>query len=82
MTMARMSLILCATLDGKYLDTFGRGQYQGVTRDHYVEIDLGDDAPVSGPLYLNCPRLDASDRFFGQCCDRAGPSRRRQGIES
>jgi cytochrome c-type biogenesis protein CcmH/NrfG len=40
------------TLDGRYLDTFGRGQYQGITRDHYVEIDLGDDAPVSGPLYL------------------------------
>lgn len=39
-------------LDGKYLDTFGRGQYQGVTRDHYVEVDLGDDAPASGPLYL------------------------------
>lgn len=39
-------------LDNKYLDTFGRGQYQGVTRDHYVEIDLGDDAPTSGPLYL------------------------------
>ncbi len=40
------------TLDGKYLDTFGRGQYQGVTRDHYVEVDLGDDAPASGPLFL------------------------------
>lgn len=40
------------TLDGKYLDTFGRGQYQGVTRDHYVEVDLGDDAPKTGPLYL------------------------------
>ncbi|MGC2620289.1 MAG: hypothetical protein WA414_14690, partial [Acidobacteriaceae bacterium] len=40
------------SLDGKYLDTFGRGQYQGITRDHYVEIDLGDDVPVSGPLYL------------------------------
>jgi hypothetical protein len=40
------------TLDEKYLDTFGRGSYQGVTRDHYVEIDLGEDAPVSGPLYL------------------------------
>jgi hypothetical protein len=40
------------TLDGRYLDTFGRGQYQGVTRDHYVEIELGDDAPTSGPLYL------------------------------
>jgi Tfp pilus assembly protein PilF len=39
-------------LDGRYLDTFGRGQYQGVTRDHYVEIELGDDAPASGPLYL------------------------------
>lgn len=39
-------------LDEKYLDTFGRGQYQGITRDHYVEIDLGDDAPTDGPLYL------------------------------
>lgn len=41
-----------STLDGKALDTFGRGQYQGLTRDHYVEVDLGDDAPKSGPLYL------------------------------
>jgi Flp pilus assembly protein TadD len=41
-----------SALDGKYLDTFGRGQYQGVTRDHYVEIDLGRDALQSGPLFL------------------------------
>jgi hypothetical protein len=41
-----------SALDGKYLDNFGRGQYQGVTRDHYVEVDLGDDVPTSGPLYL------------------------------
>jgi tetratricopeptide (TPR) repeat protein len=41
-----------STLDEKYLDTFGRGAYQGVTRDHYVEIELGDDAPQTGPLYL------------------------------
>jgi len=40
------------TLDEKYLDTFGRGRYQGVTRDHYVEVDLGDEAPQSGPLWL------------------------------
>jgi thioredoxin-like negative regulator of GroEL len=40
------------TLDGNYLDTFGRGKYQGVTRDHYVEIDLGTDAPATGPLWL------------------------------
>ena len=39
-------------LDGRYLDTFGRGQYQGVTRDHFVEVDLGDDVPASGPLWL------------------------------
>ena len=23
-----------------------------MTRDHYLEVDLGDDAPKSGPLYL------------------------------
>jgi hypothetical protein len=40
------------TLDGKALDDFGRGQYQGITRDHYLEVDLGEDAPTSGPLYL------------------------------
>jgi Tfp pilus assembly protein PilF len=39
-------------VDGKYLDNFARGQYQGVTRDHYVEVDLGDDVPTSGPLWL------------------------------
>jgi Tfp pilus assembly protein PilF len=39
-------------LDGRYLDTFGRGQYQGLTRDHYVELDLGNDLPQSGPLWL------------------------------
>jgi tetratricopeptide (TPR) repeat protein len=43
---------LVSTLDGRALASFGRGQYQGITRDHYVEIDLGDDAPKSGPLYL------------------------------
>ncbi|HXC44939.1 MAG TPA: FG-GAP-like repeat-containing protein [Candidatus Dormibacteraeota bacterium] len=43
---------IVSTLDGRALATFGRGQYQGITRDHYVEIDLGDDAPKSGPLYL------------------------------
>ncbi len=41
-----------STLDEKYLDSFGRGGYQGVTRDHYVEVDLGEEAPYSGPLWL------------------------------
>jgi tetratricopeptide (TPR) repeat protein len=39
-------------LDGNYLDNFGRGQYQGVTRDHYVEVDLGQNIPINAPLYL------------------------------
>jgi tetratricopeptide (TPR) repeat protein len=39
-------------LDGRHLDTFGRGAYQGVTRDHFVELELGDDAPREGPLWL------------------------------
>jgi hypothetical protein len=43
---------IVATVDGKAFDGFGRGQYQGVTRDHYLEVDLGEDAPQSGPLYL------------------------------
>ncbi|HET6891822.1 MAG TPA: FG-GAP-like repeat-containing protein, partial [Pyrinomonadaceae bacterium] len=43
---------LVTTLDGKYLDTFGRGTYKGVTRDHFVEIDLGNDVPQNKPLWL------------------------------
>lgn len=49
---ARDVTSIVSALDEVYLDTFGRGKYQGVTRDHYVEIDLGDDAPRSGPLWL------------------------------
>lgn len=39
-------------LDGVYLDNFGRGQYQGVTRDHYVEIELPASMPTDRPLLL------------------------------
>ena len=39
-------------LDANYLNTFGVGQYQGLTRDHWVELELPDDAPRTGPLYL------------------------------
>ncbi|MEO7708454.1 MAG: FG-GAP-like repeat-containing protein [Caldimonas sp.] len=41
-----------SALDDRLLDSFGRGQYQGVTRDHHVELDLGPEAEVDGPLYL------------------------------
>jgi Tfp pilus assembly protein PilF len=39
-------------LDANYLNTFGVGQYQGLTRDHWVEVELPEDAPRTGPLYL------------------------------
>lgn len=39
-------------IDGKYLDRAGRGLFQGVSNDHWVEFDLGDDAPTTGPVYL------------------------------
>ena len=37
--------------DGRYLDTFGLGQYQGVTRDHWVTLDLGP-TPKAGKTWL------------------------------
>jgi Tfp pilus assembly protein PilF len=40
------------SVDQNYLDTFGRGRFQGVTRDHWVELELPNDVPRSGPLYL------------------------------
>ncbi len=43
---------IVSKLDGKYLDNFGRGQYQGVTRDHYVEVELPRTLPANGPTYL------------------------------
>jgi len=38
--------------DGKAVAGFEPGQYQGIAREHYLELDLGDDVPASGPLYL------------------------------
>ncbi|MCI0336840.1 MAG: FG-GAP-like repeat-containing protein [Acidobacteria bacterium] len=39
-------------LDDKYMDTFGRGRYQGVTRDHFIELELPNEAPRAGQLWL------------------------------
>ena len=43
---------LIRTVDGHCLDTFERGLYRGATKTHFVEVELGDDAPTSGTLYL------------------------------
>jgi Tfp pilus assembly protein PilF len=37
---------LVRTLDEKYLDGFERGTFQGVAKDHYVELELPADAPA------------------------------------
>ncbi len=39
-------------LDGKYLDTFELGSYQGIAHDHWVELELPPDTPQHGALYL------------------------------
>ncbi|MBV8867241.1 MAG: CRTAC1 family protein, partial [Acidobacteriaceae bacterium] len=39
-------------LDRKYLDTFGLGPYQGVARDHWLQLELPPEAPQHGALYL------------------------------
>jgi hypothetical protein len=38
--------------DDRHADFAGRGAYQGVTRDHFVELELPAEAPRSGPLWL------------------------------
>ena len=38
--------------DGRHVCNFPRGEYQGVTRDHWVELELGDEVPLDAPLYL------------------------------
>jgi hypothetical protein len=39
-------------IDANYLDRAGRGRYQGVTRDHWVEVEPGAFAEGEGPIYL------------------------------
>ncbi|HEX9109035.1 MAG TPA: CRTAC1 family protein, partial [Longimicrobiales bacterium] len=43
---------LVRDLDGRYLDTFQLGPYQGLAQEHYVEVELGDDAPAGEALWL------------------------------
>jgi hypothetical protein len=38
--------------DDRHLDFAGRGPYQGITRDHHVELELPEEAPRQGPLWL------------------------------
>ena len=50
---------LIAKQDGRYLATFARGDYQGIAKDHFVEIDLGDPERVA-------PRAEVGRPFQGR----------------
>ena len=43
---------LADAVDSRFLDFSGRGAYQGITRPHFVEMELPDAAPRTGPLWL------------------------------
>jgi Tfp pilus assembly protein PilF len=45
-------LAVVSARDDRHLDFAGRGRYQGVTREHYIELELPADAPRGGPLWL------------------------------
>jgi hypothetical protein len=40
------------TRDDRHLDFAGRGPYQGVTREHHIDLELPESAPRTGPLWL------------------------------
>ena len=43
---------LAEAIDSRFIDFAGRGEYQGITRPHFVEMELPESAPRSGPLWL------------------------------
>jgi Tfp pilus assembly protein PilF len=43
---------LASARDNRFIDFAGRGEYQGITRRHFVELELPESAPRSGPLWL------------------------------
>jgi tetratricopeptide (TPR) repeat protein len=48
----RDALDVVRARDDRHLDFAGRGRYQGVTRKHFVELELPEGAPRNGPLWL------------------------------
>src|SRR5581483_6435597 len=43
---------LVSQRDGRYLDTFPLGPYQGIAAEHFVEIDLGREVAPGSRLRL------------------------------
>jgi hypothetical protein len=43
---------VAGAVDSRFVDFAGRGAYQGITRAHFVEMELPEAAPRTGPLWL------------------------------
>ena len=41
-----------SAMDSSYMMPFEKTSYQGVVKDHFIEIELGDDVPVNEPINL------------------------------
>jgi tetratricopeptide (TPR) repeat protein len=50
--MGRDVTALVARQDGRYLASFERGDYQGIARDHFVDVDLGREIPRGTRMWL------------------------------
>ena len=66
------------TLDEKYLDGFERGKFQGVAKEHFVELELPENAPKDKKIWLVgdgwVHPTDASINVqFGQIPERKPP---------
>ena len=68
-----------AARDGQYLSTFARGRYQGIAKDHFVEIEPG---AIGADSMLVAQRLDLSDGQQHQRRDRAGGHRAARACRS
>ena len=70
---------LLARRDGRHLDSFGYGPYFGVSRDHFVEVELPASVRQSAtPIYLICHGwvrpTDSNINVALSHSDEAGPS--------
>ena len=67
--------------DSRFVDFAGRGAYQGITRAHFVEIELPETGAADRPALARRAGLDPSDRQLDQRRDRPGRARARpQGL--
>ena len=53
--------------DGRHVCNFPRGAYQGVTRDHWVELELGEEVPAGRAPVSDCAGMGSAHQQQRQC---------------